>query len=85
MFENLRLSLRSIGGKSYAGPSGQSDPMYGLQEAEKEGSDDEYEPILSKADIYSPESSLAVEGGQRDSDLHAILHQDQEVTDFRNF
>jgi len=40
MFENLRLSLRSIGGKSYAEPSGQSDPMYGLQEAEKEGSDD---------------------------------------------
>jgi len=63
MFENLRLSLRSIGGKSYAGPLGHSDPMNGLQEAEKEGSDDEYEPILSKTDIYSPESSLAVEGG----------------------
>ena len=44
MFENLRLSLRSIGGKSYAGPFGQSDPMNGLQEAAKEGSDDdEYE------------------------------------------
>lgn len=64
MFENLRLSLRSIGGKSYAGPFGHSDPMNGLQEAAKEGSDDdEYEPILSKADFYSPESSLAVEGG----------------------
>jgi hypothetical protein len=35
-----------------------------MQEAKKEGSDDdEYEPILSKTDIYSPESSLAVEGG----------------------
>ena len=64
MFENLRLSLRSIGGKSYAGPFGHSDRMNNLQEAEKEGTDDdEYEPILSRADIYSPESSLAVEGG----------------------